>query len=149
MYYWRDKHERGVMARRVASLTKLIAVGGATTASPGGPQACEARPHRGKAIIVSSAEGVPRLGRRSSLISCRRGRLEPVGSEPTPSAFSMKTPALLEQRRGVNHKPAFPPECSPDICHSSGFALAHKGRPRGEFPLSRQANPSPTPAVRR
>jgi hypothetical protein len=135
--------------RRVSSLTKLIAVGGATTASPGGPQACEARPLRGKAIIVSSAEGVPRLGRRSSLITCRRGRLEPVGSEPTPSAFFMKTPALLEQRRGVNHSQALPPECSPDICHSSGFALAHKGRSRGPFPVSRQANPSPAPAVGR
>jgi hypothetical protein len=113
--------------RRDSSLTKLIAAGGATTASPGGPQACEARPLRGKAIIFQTeVEGVPRLGRRSSLISCRRGRLELVGSEPTPSAFPMKTPALLEQRRGVNYKPAFPPECSPDICHSSGIALDRK-----------------------
>jgi hypothetical protein len=137
------------MPRRVASHANLIAAGVATTASPGGPQACEARPHRGKAIIVSSAEDVPRPGRRSSLISCRRGWLEPVGSEPTSSAFSMKTPALLEQRRGVNYKPAFPPECSPDICHSSRFALAHKGLSRGQFPVSRQADPSPAPALRR
>ena len=135
--------------RRVSSLTNLIAVGGATTASPGGPQACEARPLRGKAIIVSSAEDVPRPGRRSSLISCRRGWLEPVGSEPTSSAFSMKTPALLEQRRGVNYKPAFPPECSPDTCHSTGFALAHKRASRGQSPFSRQADSSPAPPVRR
>jgi hypothetical protein len=120
-------NERSAAMRRVASLTKPIAVGGATTASPGGPQACEARPLQGKAIIVSSrAEDSPRLGRRTSLISWRRGRLEPVGSKPLSSAVSLKTPALLEQRQGTNHKPAFPPECSPSTCHSSGFAPAHK-----------------------
>jgi hypothetical protein len=45
--------------RRVSSHTSLIAVGVATMASPGGPQACELKPLQGKAIIVQQVGWQP------------------------------------------------------------------------------------------
>jgi hypothetical protein len=117
--------EGSAAMRRVTSLTNLIAVGGATTASPGGPQACEARPLQGKAIIQ-------RVGWQPASVTVQRPDKPSWGSvradrDGAPaSLFSLKTPALLEQRQGVNHKPALPPECSPDTCHSSGSATSWK-----------------------